>query len=348
MMFTIKWRSFTKFKSQTDFEGKKLEKKESTIFFCHLTHLIFNFSNTLSSVFTLSPSPSLDLQFFGCSSCHTYRHPDMFVGRTRSYRTCSHCRHRQTPPTIAPLLENMIVLSELPLGGEFLYEGTATYFEADVFMDEHLLDLGYDEIVTEILETVELKTGYQHYRQRIGDTALSSSIVFFAKYIQRSDVRQTLDPATCRRHVVSLPTYNCKGEIKGHIRKDQNWIHLQITHHVNHAPQQTRRVFLTDEEPEFITSRAATMSNPQLYYAAIPQFGDHINRAQVYYWRMHAVKGLYRRHDVDISLNLLWKNGMIAGLNSFCGWIMSGIWLLGLKHLSLTCACNPQDPCQHK
>ncbi|KAI8329678.1 hypothetical protein BC941DRAFT_476187 [Chlamydoabsidia padenii] len=143
----------------------------------------------MSSPFTLSLSPSLEPEFFDCSGCHTY----MFVGRTRSYCMCSHCRHRQTPPTLAPLFEDMVDLFDLPIDSTCFSQGTTTLFDANDFMDKHLLDLDYDAIVTEILEAVEIKIGYQQCPQRIGDTALSTAIYFFAQCIQRADLRQTLD-----------------------------------------------------------------------------------------------------------------------------------------------------------
>ncbi|KAI8331751.1 hypothetical protein BC941DRAFT_438361, partial [Chlamydoabsidia padenii] len=164
--------------------------------------ILYNvFSFTLSLFF-----PSLEPEFFVCSGCHTYRHPDMFVGRTCSNRMCSHCRHRQTPPTLAPLFEDMVDLYDLPIDSTFFSQSTTALFEANAFMDKHLLDLDYDAIDTENLEAVELKAG-------IGDTALSTAIVFFARCIQREDLHQTLDNDNRQRHA-KLKSISAKTKIK--------------------------------------------------------------------------------------------------------------------------------------
>jgi hypothetical protein len=63
-----------------------------------------------------------------------------------------------------------------------------------------------------------------------------------------------------------MPSYNCRGAISGHVHRDQNWIQLTIDHH---QPQSSQRVFLTNEEVEFLSDNATTMTAPELYRTSV-------------------------------------------------------------------------------
>lgn len=253
---------------------------------------------------TFSPSPFLDA-FIPCTGCRLDRHPSMFTGRTRNYRTCSVCRYRQTVPTMAPVFDEMVFLSDLPIDPTFFSQGTENVIEMDIFLNDELANLDDGALVKDIFDAVEQQTGYRHYRQRIGEPILSQSIIFYGTCMQRSENHQQLDPTQRIRQVVSMPTYDCRGEIKGQIRRDQNWIHLTIEHHMNHEAQPTNRVFLSEEEVAFLTDNAATMTTPELYHATVRQFGDHITRAQVYHWRLSTVEREYNRNRDDQFLSAM-------------------------------------------
>ncbi|SAM00991.1 hypothetical protein [Absidia glauca] len=173
-------------------------------------------------------------------------------------------------------------------------------------MNDDMMDLDDDALVKTIFDTIERQTGYRHYQQRIGNPILSNAIVFYGKCIQRPDTQHPLNPNDRRRNVVSMPTYDCRGEITGHIHRDQNWIQLTIDHHQNHQPQPTQRVFLTNEEVDFLSDNATTMTTPELYRTSVQRFGNHITRAQVYHWRLDAVQGEYLRdNDQFVSARAL-------------------------------------------
>jgi hypothetical protein len=61
---------------------------------------------------------------------------------------------------------------------------------------------------------------------------------------------------------------------------------------------------LTQDEIDFLTSNSS-MTTPELYHAAVLQFGEHINRAQVYHWRLDAVEREYNRNNQFLSTMLL-------------------------------------------
>jgi hypothetical protein len=160
-----------------------------------------------------------------------------------------------------------------------------------------MMALDDNALVATIFDAIEDQTGYRHYFQRVGNPILSQSVIFYGKCMQRSDLHQPLNADDRIRQVVAVPTHDCQGEISGHIHRDQNWIHLEIDHHSNHQPQPSRRVFLTQEEVDYITVNAATMTTPDLYHAAVRHFGDHVTRAQVHHWRLASVESSYRRSD---------------------------------------------------
>ncbi|KAI8335369.1 hypothetical protein BC941DRAFT_514876 [Chlamydoabsidia padenii] len=101
-----------------------------------------------------------------------------------------------------------------------------------------------------------------------------------------------------RKHqVLSLPSFDCKGEIKGHINKEKNWIHLEVIHDVGHPSHFSHRVHLTEQERQLINNLAVSTSTPEIHRAAVDNFGHHITHAQVYYWQLHAIQHLYRLND---------------------------------------------------
>jgi hypothetical protein len=110
-------------------------------------------------------------------------------------------------------------------------------------MNDDMMDLDDDALVKTIFDTIERLTDYRHYQQRIGDPVLTNAIVFYGKCIQRLDTQRPLIPNDRRRNVVFMPTYDCRGEITGHIHRDQNWIQLTIDHYQNHQPQPTNVCF---------------------------------------------------------------------------------------------------------
>ncbi|KAI8332797.1 hypothetical protein BC941DRAFT_435346 [Chlamydoabsidia padenii] len=225
------------------------------------------------------------------------KHCALFSGLTRNYKTCSRCRDLQTPIQPAPLFDELVFLSDLPIDATFFSGGTNSQMECDVYMDDRLMALSYEDIAMEIIEAVHQQTGYRHWSQRVGRNILAHRTIFYARCVLRRDLRKHLDSNQRKRQVLSLPMFNCKGEIKGHINKDQNWIHLEITHAVGHPSYSPRRIHLTDQERRFITGLAVSTSTPEIHRAVVENFGHHITRAQVYYWRLEATQHLYRLHN---------------------------------------------------
>ncbi|KAI8329437.1 hypothetical protein BC941DRAFT_518790 [Chlamydoabsidia padenii] len=64
------------------------------------------------------------------------------------------------------------------------------------------------------------------------------------------------------------------GDIKGHINKDQNWIQLEITRALGRN----------------VNGLAVSTSIPDIHRLAVENFGYHITRAQVYYWRLEVIR----------------------------------------------------------
>jgi hypothetical protein len=265
-------------------------KKKKTHFFLPFSSLV----NITAPMTSPSPSP-FPIELLNCSTCHSFRHPAMFVGLTRNYKTCSRCRYLQTPPKLAPSFFDMDVLSALPIDASFFSAGTDSRMECDVLMNDRLLALDYEEVALEVIDQLSTQTGYRHTLQSVGNNRLSHSILFLGRCIHRDDLRHEV--ANRQRHTFSMATYPCFGLIKGHIDKRQSWIHLEITHAICHPIQQTRRVELNDDEIAFIRERASTSTTPSLFREMTRNFGYHVTRAQVYYWRLNHIQGQWNRND---------------------------------------------------
>jgi hypothetical protein len=101
-----------------------------------------------------SPTPFLDA-LIPCSGCRNDRHPDMFLGRARRYRTCTVCRYRQIAPSVAPVLDEMVFLSALPIEATFFSEGPETHQEMDIFVNDDMMALDDNALVATIFDAIE-------------------------------------------------------------------------------------------------------------------------------------------------------------------------------------------------
>ncbi|SAM04530.1 hypothetical protein [Absidia glauca] len=255
-----------------------------------------------------SPSTTpFPVEVLNCSNCQCFRHPAMFVGLTRNYKTCSRCRYLQTPPKLAPSLLNMNFLSQLSIDAFFFSEGTGSRMECDIHMNDRLLALIYEEVALEVIDQVSQQTGYRHTFQDVGANKLSHSVIFRGRCINRNDIRHEV--INRQRHDISMATYPCRGQITGHIDKRQSWIHLEITHATCHPIHRSRRVELDDEEITFIRDRATTSTTPSLFGEMIRNFGYHVIRAQVYYWRLNHIEGQWNGNENEfLSAQILIRN----------------------------------------
>lgn len=265
-----------------------------------------------------SPSSSSSTPVDGnkCSRCRHYKDKSLFMGRTRSYRTCSDCRFAQTvpkrPPTdmIPHLFDLKIPASEVAVDSDIssmdTTTGTSTYntrresrnkqattLNFDIVMDEELLQQSDEDVVEAILDVVKRRSGYRYSVQNLTKPLLSTTVNFYGKCVQRSDLRRPLQADERKRQTKILPTYNCKGKIAGSIDRVQRWIRLSLTHLSHHPSTHPTRKLMPEEAKAYIKEMAdSEKSNSELYKEVVDNFGSGITRAQVYFWRREARRNL--------------------------------------------------------
>lgn len=240
----------------------------------------------------------------------------MFMGRTRSYRTCSDCRFAQTvpkrPPTdmIPHLFDLKIPATEVAIDSDVSSTDTttgagayntrresrnkqATTLTFDIVMDDELLQQADEDVVEAILDVVKRRSGYRYSVQNLTKPLLSTTVNFYGKCVQRSDLRRPLLADERKRQTKILPTYNCKGKIAGSIDRVQRWIRLSLTHLSHHPSTHPTRKLMPEEAKTYIKEMAdSEKSNSELYKEVVDSFGSGITRAQVYFWRREARRTL--------------------------------------------------------
>ncbi|KAI8342547.1 hypothetical protein BC941DRAFT_498969 [Chlamydoabsidia padenii] len=239
-----------------------------------------------------------------CSRCRHYKSLDMFMGRTRSYRTCSDCRFGQTIPKMPPPTQDMVQqLSDLHIPTPALIksdDNTDTSIDTqtelpsstmtfNITMNDELMQKTDKQVVETILEVVKQRSGYRYSVQNLAKPLLSATVNFYGKCVQRSDLRRPLLPDQRKRQTKVLPTYDCKGKIAGSINRELRWIRLVLTHLTHHPPTRGTRKLMPEGAKLYIKDNAhSDKTNAELYRDVQKNFGNDISRAQVYFWRREA------------------------------------------------------------
>ncbi|CAO3599437.1 unnamed protein product [Absidia cylindrospora] len=190
-----------------------------------------------------------------CIGCHSVRSSGLLEGRTKSYRTCSICRTRQSPQLHPPM--TMWNMSEVP--HDFVDPDEpgedGICLNVDIAMDEHLQGLT-DEEIKELLETVRSLDGVEYFWKHAGNPELPFKVV-----CSQDREGKHVDESRLQRRYQRTTEFHCKGKVRGFIDRTSNGIQLIVSHQMNHPQPATleasmiRTVPMTQEIKEFIQTQ---------------------------------------------------------------------------------------------
>ncbi|CAO3601231.1 unnamed protein product [Absidia cylindrospora] len=191
----------------------------------------------------------------------------------------------------------MISLDDLYVNAADLVEGVVFNYEEGIFLDDHLQQLSHEQIVAEVMQSIERSDGYRYTVTRIGNPQLRSIINFGASCCQRPERQNQSNDDERRRLRLRMTTHDCEGSVVGNIDKNQRWINIRVNHKNHPQPIQQYDATVSNELKDFIRQRTLTTTCAELYHLACDRFGLGTTRAQVYYWRKETIKPLYRYHE---------------------------------------------------
>jgi hypothetical protein len=237
----------------------------------------------------------------------------LFAGRIDGHSTCRPCRNKRTPIPVAPARDEMITLDELDdhyfdLNDEDDDDADEhnICFDGHIHLDDSQINNTNKEIIASIFDKVEQVSGYKYTSKGVANPRKRRAIAFYGWCAQRSDVNRQIPDDQTRRFCERMQTYDCGGELKGVLHKDQRWATLTVTHGSSHPRhQEDRRPQTTMEVRNFITANTDNNTSPALYRLVQRTFGPETTRSQVAYWRQQAMESRYRLHDDQFTSSKL-------------------------------------------
>jgi hypothetical protein len=231
-----------------------------------------------------------------------------FAGRIAGYSTCRACRNKRVPIPVAPSRDAMITLNELDDHYFDLSDdddedddpddNNNVCFDGHIYLDDSQISNTSKEIIDSIFEKVEQISGYKFASKGVANPRKRFSIAFYGWCAQRTDLNRQVPDDQTRRYCDRMETYDCGGEMKGVLHKDQRWVILTVKHGSSHPRhQEDRRPLTTPEVRNFILANSNNSTSPALYRLVQRTFGPETTRSQVAFWRQRAMESRYRLHD---------------------------------------------------
>ncbi|KAI9490493.1 hypothetical protein BDB00DRAFT_551564, partial [Zychaea mexicana] len=190
-----------------------------------------------------------------CSNCKCENQPvELFVGKTRNYKTCRLCRERQSdvgkpiPDQLLVTMEEVEAMipsrTDLPSANDTL-EG----YSLDVYvqLDEQLSTMADQELTAAIVGRIQAIDGYNYYHVSRTEPGKKFSWSFLHKCSQDFDVQHQVPDGDRLRLHTRMETFLCGGYIKGLVDKPNGYFYLHVEHTHAHqtAPIQAMRAVLT-------------------------------------------------------------------------------------------------------
>jgi hypothetical protein len=233
------------------------------------------------------------------------RDVSLFAGRIDGYSTCRPCRNKRTPIPVAPACDEMITLDELDdhyfnLSDDDDVDDNDNNicFDGHIHLDDSQINNTNAEIIASIFDKVEQVSGYKYTSKGVANPRKPRSIAFYGWCSQRTDVNRQIPDDQTRRFCNCMETYDCGGELKGILYKDQRWAVLTVKHGSSHpCHQEDRRPQMSLEVRNFIAANSNNNTSPALYRLVQRTFGPEVTMSQVAFWRQQAMKARYRMDD---------------------------------------------------
>ncbi|KAG2214782.1 hypothetical protein INT45_011563 [Circinella minor] len=247
-----------------------------------------------------------------CTGCHCFKPTELFAGRQRQYKTCKTCRNRRSDVG-KPIADDLLITLEEAL--EMIPsrydddEITETNREdasidysitAYIRLDQEMLDMDDQHLVTHIRTSIEARDGYHYYHYFMAATHLKFGSTFICCCSQSSESQRQVPDNRRRRIHTRMETFSCNGYINGMIDRPNSYVRITIEHSTGHraAPSATNNN-VDRELITYISEKCITMSAQDLYLDILtvyPNTMGTLTQAQVYYWWNKSFESQYKLH----------------------------------------------------
>jgi hypothetical protein len=293
-------------------------------------HIPFN--STLIKMSSPAPAPTPTPTHRYCRGCKLEQLLALFEGNRRQYKTCFVCRNRQTPVLAPP--QQLLRLSDIT--SEFLELNErgddGVCLDVDVLLDDNLRSLTDEQVKEFILDNVKLLDGYEYFWKHTGNPELQFGVTFEAvcsqdtkgklckkglkvtDSLQHYIVCQHVDESRLQRRYQRTEPFDCQGKVTGFINRRHNWIHITVTHLLDHPTPANMELRMLRASPmpqsikDFIESEVNIddLNAVGLYEKVVANFGYVVTRSQVLNAWHKGFRNLYKKHeDQLVSSRLL-------------------------------------------
>ncbi|SAM02860.1 hypothetical protein [Absidia glauca] len=170
--------------------------------------------------------------------------------------------------------------------------------DGHLYLDDSQINNTNTEIIASFFDKVEQVSGYKYTSMGVTNPRKRRSIAFYGWCSQRTDVNRQIPDDQTRRFCNRMETYDCGGELKGILYKNQRWAVLTIKHGSSHpCHQEDRQPQMSLEVRNIIAANSNNNTSPALYRLVQRTFGPEATRSQVAFWRQQAMEANYRMDD---------------------------------------------------
>ena len=182
-----------------------------------------------------------------CTGCHCFKPTELFAGRQRQYKTCKTCRSRRSnvgKPIAHDLLATLKETVNL-IPSRYDNDETAEInrddasieysFSAYIRLDQEMLDMDDQQLVTRIRASIEARDGYHYYQYFTPNTQLKFGSTFVCCCSQSSETQRQVPEDRLKRRHTRMETFNCNGTIHGMIDRPNRFVRVTIKHPTGHC-----------------------------------------------------------------------------------------------------------------
>ena len=181
-----------------------------------------------------------------CTDCGCFKASEPFAGRQEQYKTCRTCRNYKSDGD-KPITDDLLVTLDEALElipprydddeiTEINWDHASIDYSITAYirLDQEMLDLDDQHLITRIRASIEARDGYHYYQYFTPATQLKFGSTFFCCCSQSSESQRQVPDDRRRRIQTRMEAFSCNGSINGMIDRPNGYVCITIEHSTWH------------------------------------------------------------------------------------------------------------------